>query len=137
MGVPIESAKQLEFKMKFMGLVVVALGALVHHLPSDVCTCTCTCSQADHTSSRDCTWCRGCRLGCCRRLHPRRPCLASLQLGSCWSPILYPDLRRHPCQDRLGQGGRPGRAWSCWVGGNQKSRKFSSDTKLLSIVIKL
>merc|ERR1712165_356194 len=51
-------------------------GALVHPLPSDVCTCTCTCSQADHTSSRDCTWCRGWRLGCCRRLHPRRPCLA-------------------------------------------------------------
>merc|ERR1712038_286699 len=110
-------------------------GALVHPLPSDVCTCTCTCSQADHTSSRDCTWCRGWRLGCCRRLHPRRPCLASLQLDSCWSPLLYPDLRRHPRQDRLGQGSRPGRAWSCWVGGNQKSRKFSSDTKLLSIAI--
>merc|ERR1712038_1420204 len=71
-------------------------GALVHPLPSDVCTCTCTCSQADHTSSRDCTWCRCWRLGCCRRLHPRRPCLACLQLGSCWSPILYPVLRGPP-----------------------------------------
>merc|ERR1712088_1266187 len=29
MGVPIDSAKQLEFKMKFMGLVVVALVVLL------------------------------------------------------------------------------------------------------------
>merc|ERR1712038_29272 len=133
-GVPIRSAKQLEFKMKFMGLVVVALVVLLSILSPA------TSAPAPVPAPKPITPALATALGAAAgdlavagASIPAVPVLP----GSCWSPVLYPDLRRHPCQDRLGQGGRLGRAWSCWVGGNQKSRKFSSDAKLLSIVIKL
>merc|ERR1712141_506745 len=124
MGVPIRSAKQLEFKMKFMGLVVVALVVLLSILSPA------TSAPAPVPAPKPITPALATALGAAAgdlavagASIPAVPVLlaSSFVPAGALSSILTSGVIP---QDRLGQGCRPGRAWSCWLGGNQKSRKF-------------